>query len=610
MVINNKKVLEKVKFLFTKYAPLYKFLLGYAWACFVIEENIMKTKSTNNQRHIFDIHTANQLPNSFPFTYDDITQNPYLSIFVDQKVLNPKNNVMSLYCIKDYNGYGVCTFDEFKWRFNLFTSGDPNKDIFDGIDWNYFAISGSVIPACLQKKSPLFDCVVGPNQREEEKWGTFFTHYYGESDIDMMCNDMSVFGFTDKTNQVVEQIKKNLPDYKEGDIEVEPIKSMLIAMTKQFFTERVSHYNEHFGTNFTADELVGQLKSGEMKEYLYLIYMEHKSKYNSIIRKSGKGSNMYIKKFMEPSGINDMNIQLVSYEVTKDAQKNLMDSEIYFYVNDFRDKDNKVPDAENYMILKIGENIKFKIRSKKMPRSIELFRSKSRDFFGVVGRFHFPCVRAYYQGNNVYMMPSCITAMMTGINIDYKYFAGVRDPIDIINKYRMRGFGVLLTENEKKHMTYYNSHIKTFGGMFHIDGENKDDVLKMFTPKEINDKLYHPLVYTMGLSEDNYNKPTHTYIKTMSDLKEYYKTKYNYNSDEFGFDLFKFKTINEYGSITPLPTWLSKAYMDMKNIQETPIQRKVNDITVNDKFKKQFSNKKVIIKKKNTSKPFKPVIKD
>jgi hypothetical protein len=34
------------------------------------------------------------------------------------------------------------------------------------------------------------------------------------------------------------------------------------------------------------------------------------------------------------------------------------------------------------------------------------------------------------------------------MNLDYKYFAGSQDPINIINKYRMRGFGCWLNMNE------------------------------------------------------------------------------------------------------------------------------------------------------------------
>ena len=57
--------------------------------------------------------------------------------------------------------------------------------------------------------------------------------------------------------------------------------------------------------------------------------------------------------------------------------------------------------------------------------------------------------------NNVYILPSCITAMMTFINMDYKYFAGTNNPYDIINKY-IEGSGQfeLLNDMELKNNIY------------------------------------------------------------------------------------------------------------------------------------------------------------
>ena len=385
-----------------------------------------------------------------------------------------------------------------------------------------------------------------------------------------MCNDQSIFGFTEKVHSVIEQIKKNVTEYVEGDISIEPMKSMIVVVTKHFFEEKLQHYNETFGYNLTSDEMINQLGSNEMKEYLYLSYVENKSKSNTAIRKSNKNTNDYIKSFMKLSEQSDMNIHFVTYGSAKNVSKPL-DSDICFYVNDFRTKDKKVPEDQNFLVMKFGENVKFKIRSKKMTRCIELFRSKSQDFFGVVARFHLPCVRAYYQGDNVYMLPSCITAMMTGINIDYKYFAGVRDPIDIINKYEMRGFCTLITDQEKKHKVYYNTNVKTFGGMFYIPSNSKDDINKVFGPRELTDKIYQPLVYVNGLSKDIYNVPNVKYIKTVDDLKQAYANKHQYKSDNFGFDLFKFKTVADSGSVMPYAPWIQRAYVDMKTLNATMV---------------------------------------
>jgi hypothetical protein len=69
-----------------------------------------------------------------------------------------------------------------------------------------------------------------------------------------------------------------------------------------------------------------------------------------------------------------------------------------------------------------------------LNHKLELFPIKQDDFMNVVSSFHLPCVRGYYDGNDVYMTTSCVIAHMTLMNIDYKYFTGTKDSYDIILK--------------------------------------------------------------------------------------------------------------------------------------------------------------------------------
>ena len=52
------------------------------------------------------------------------------------------------------------------------------------------------------------------------------------------------------------------------------------------------------------------------------------------------------------------------------------------------------------------------------------------------------------------------------INLDYKYFSGSKDPIDIINKYRMRGFGTLLNEKEKIKLIEYSKNVQQWADFY------------------------------------------------------------------------------------------------------------------------------------------------
>lgn len=555
MVLNNYSVLKKMGPIINKYIVLYKYLFGYAWNSFYAEECLFKTKTVKNNRYVFDINTANLLP-YFPICSGDINQNPYITFLVSNKETDIENNCMSLYTFMEHDGYGIDTLERFRWKFNIFTTGDVNKNIFDGLNWkngnnDHYAISGSIIPAFLSIKSPLFDLVVNKLDTEDKQWLTYFNHYYKTSDIDFMCNDESVFDFMDSIYHVKGIVEKNIGD----SVRVEPIKSTSIIVHSQYLIEKINDIREYIKhPEITVEQVLDNINTNEIKEYFYRIYTTNKQKDNILYREQYKHkSNPLYEDYFKMSSIEDINIIIVTYEINKDSTV-AKDCETCFYVNDIRNQD-KVSD--NILLLKLSENIKFKFKSDKMFHSIEAFRVKSGDFFTVVGRFHLPCVRGYYNGDNVYLMSSCVTANMTGINIDYKYFAGIRDPIDILNKYRIRGFGTILNANEKQHMVIYNRNVEKMNKIFNLN--SKDSIKEFYGFKHINNAMFKEPLY-------NYNNLDYKSIITIDDLKTYYKTKYNYDVEKIGIDMFKLKTINgDDGTINPLNKWISNAFYDLVN---------------------------------------------
>ncbi len=558
-VLNNERVLEKMTPIFNKYSPIYKYLFGYGWLSLYTEECIFKTRTQKENRYVFDINTASKLP-IFPFCVNDIHQNPYMSVAISENALNSSTNCLSLPMIENHDGYGICNLDDFKKRMNIFTSGDPQKNLLNDIDWTSFGISGSIITACLMKRSPLFDYVTNANQSETEKWLTYFNHYYGESDIDLMCNKSSVFEFIDNVPKITDSIVKNIG----GNVIVESVKSMAVIITSNYLIERLEHIREYTGTQWTVEDVIKNISSDRMKEYFYRLYCDAKLEYNKkyrVLYPSDK--NEYYNCHYKLASIDDMHINLVTYEIDKN-NKVQSDSEICYFVNDFRSENNKLPESQNLLSLKISENIKFKIRGDNMLHNIETFRVRNSDFFNVVAKFHLPCVRGYFTNNNVYLLPSCITAMMTGINIDYKYFAGVRDPIDILNKYRMRGFGVLLNKKELNHMIYYIKNIPKWNEIFKVPTNRKQACEILFGAKNINHDMFKPLIYK-GHMRDIYQVKEHNYIMSVLDLIKYYREKHNYNVDKSIIDVFKLKVINKDGNVEPLKSWVSQAYYEMMN---------------------------------------------
>ncbi len=561
LVLNNSVVLDKMQPLINKYYHLYRYLFGYAWMCFYTEECIFKTKTQNDNRYVFDINTASKLP-VFPIVNKDLHMNPYLTSLVSKKVLDSEHNCLSIGMDFDNfdKNFGITTLPEFQRRFNLFTTGDVNKNIFDGIDWTSIAVSGSVIPACMQKKSPLISLVSQPEQSENDNLVTFYSHYYPDSDIDLMCNKESVFEFMDKIQDVVKVVNKNVYKTDEIQVIIEPKKTLAIVAHVDYINEKLSEINKSINKQYTYDDLKDNLSAPEVKEYFYKIYTDYKTEHNNVQRKKYTNNNILYEHFYKVTHIDDMNIYIVDNTYDKDTTVP-RDSEKYFHLNDFRSEDNKVPFDKNKMILKISENIKFKIHSNKMLHSIEAFRVKGDSFFSVVARFHLPCVRAFYTGSNIYMLPSCVTAMMTGINIDYKYFAGIRDPIDILNKYRMRGFGTILNDTEKQHMIYYNGSLNNkWNNMFSVNIKNKDSIAKFFGSQNINSNMFKPLVYLKNFPKDIYNvvNPARTFNDN-ADLIDYLRIKKDYDTQSSLINTTKLKTINNDGKVEPLKKWVIEA---------------------------------------------------
>jgi len=564
IVLNNPEILDKMSPLIEKFMPLYRYLFGYAWVCFYLEEGIFKTKASPEHRHVFDINTANKLP-FFPYCMDDIHLNPYLCSLVSNKALDISSNCMALQMISDYKDYGIDNLAGFRLKFNVFTTGKADKNIFDGIDWKHCAISGSIVPACCQKRTPLLDLVTQAGQSVEEQWATFFNHYYSDSDVDLMCNKSSLFDFIDFVHSnILHNIKKNLVSLRGENaaksVEVETVKSSGIVVSKQYIEEQIEEIRDHVGKDkYTIADVITNIKSSEIKEYFHEKYYSHKMKQNRKLRQEGRSkTNELYDDYFKPATVDEMNISIVDYEISKDSYDE-RDGDTCYYVNDFRTEANKVGADKNFMILKISESLRFKIKSEYLLHNVEVFRTKTDEFFSCVANFHLPCVRAYYNGENVFMLPSCVTALMTNINIDYKYFAGVRDPIEILNKYRVRGFGTLINEQEKLRMIEYNSVENKWNGMFSVDPKNKDKVKKLLGSKTINDEMFKPGKYMKGFPDDVYKKLNKRSVVTIAELKENYNEKYKYHPAVLGLDLFKLKTINEDGSIRPLQKWPAEA---------------------------------------------------
>jgi hypothetical protein len=306
-----------------------------------------------------------------------------------------------------------------------------------------------------------------------------------------------------------------------------------------------------------ASDVIKRVNDLEIKDFFYEVYLKYKMDAKRKLRDKRNKNDLY-NAYFKMSDMDDMNIKFVDYEIEKEKHNHGEDDYALYY-NDIVDDDKKVSYSKNIMVLKICENMKFKLKAPELLHTIEVFRISGNNYISAVAQFHLPCVRSFYDGTNVLLTTSCITAMMTGINIEYKYFAGVRDPIEILMKYQSRGFGTILNENERYHMAYYCSNIDVNNGYYKTDIKNKENIDKLFGPKSLNDEIYKIGKIKYGAPDEFFQTSNKEYVENTNDVQKWFDNKCPNLSQNIGIDLLKFKFIDEQGNITPYKSWLSDA---------------------------------------------------
>ena len=150
--------------------------------------------------------------------------------------------------------------------------------------------------------------------------------------------------------------------------------------------------------------------------------------------------------------------------------------------------------------------------------------------------------------NTVHMSPSFITAHLTYMNLNYKYVAGTKDPIEIINKYRMRGFGTWLNKYEVKLFIKYINKMEFWNNMYNINIDNKLSFKKALGFLPITHNLFKPRLY----NSNYYDNKNVRFILLEGDIYNNYRMDYvipyNYYIKRYNskiVDQFEYKnTIN------------------------------------------------------------------
>ena len=554
LILNNKEFLEISRPLFDKYKLVFKYLIGYAWITLKNEEYHIYHKMTDEDRIVFDIDTIGLLP-IYPFTFDDINQNPYACLLIDSNIMGIRKNCLTMEMMRDYSKYyGVCNSVEFKRRLNIFVNNGINKPgILNNIDWDCCAISGSVVTACGMKRNPLMDICKTDNNMgiiTDNDLSNYFFHYYNESDIDLICNKKSIYDFIDVVNSFVSKTKLSY-----NNISVSNIHTATIILSDEFILENLEAINKALGFDSTDFVNVAFVKSNfsnpEIKKYFYSkYYLEWKKEQIEYLKKENKNTtDGLIQDYLKPIPEEEFRLYTLDYELDGNVYTT-QDYEKYFYSSTNLSTNSNM-DKPKLIMAKLSESIRFKV-SNPNTKTLEIFKSRDANFFSVVSRFHMGFVRAFWNGKTLKCLPSYISSMMLQFASDYKYFASIRDPIEIVNKYRSRGFGIILNDYEKLHMAYYNSStIKDNDAnanwikMYKVNIKSKQSVENIFGVKKSSDDIFKPSKYFIGIPDDCFKNISHD---TVSGFDECFSTLITPSLS----GLAKSKAIGDNGKINPL----------------------------------------------------------
>jgi hypothetical protein len=186
------------------------------------------------------------------------------------------------------------------------------------------------------------------------------------------------------------------------------------------------------------------------------------------------------------------------------------------------------------------------------------------------------------------------------MNIDYKYVCGTKDPMEIINKNRMRGFGTWLNSEEKQVFAQYSREVQFWNNLYNINSTLSDNeaAKQIFGTLSLNNKMFRPRLFNIDEYIDSvYVDTTNRYNDsglpdTISDHENRIQTiKANKNEPEKNIYQERFdsptinqidygilKAIDAHGYIVPLEKWV------------IPMTWEVTNKSNGNKFKKSQGN--------------------
>jgi hypothetical protein len=418
--------------------------------------------------------------------------------------------------------------------------------------------------ACGMKYNSLIDiCKKNINEPlTDEDLAFYFFNFYGNADIDLICNHKSIYKFLDTVNKLIEDIK-----LLNGKPEIDQVHTASVLISDELILYEIIKLREVLeNPNADINTVIQNFNNKNIKDYFYeKYYVPWKIEQKELILNKKNSKSYAYEEYIKLISKEEFRIYKLNYEIDE-LNNSIEDYEKSIYFNDIYPLENNNIKS-NKLLLKLSENIRFKISSD-ICRTFEIFKSRNENFFSTISRFHMGFVRAFFNGKTVKCLPSYITSMMIQLSTDYKYFSSIRDPIEIVNKYRSRGFGIILNDQEKKHMILYNgikqpNKENKWVDIYNIDIKNKIIIKNMFGAYNSNCRIFKLGKYFQGLSDDCFQVANHVTVSSFDDAFVEFKT------SEFN-NILKFKAINDNGCINTLDKYIiNLGYLKINNINNS-----------------------------------------
>lgn len=575
LIINNGKVWDIMENVVSRCKPLVRYVMFYSYLSLYLQENIKKTFLNKNDTCILTLSNVCKLP-TFPYLQSDPNSHPAIAAghLINSKVI-PTDNFYGVPCFEESSVYvknqnSISDLPTFKNKLNIFLTGSSTNNVLCKMNWENIHITGSVLCACIPENPPLINIFENvPNNiinKEDYKYHRYFSEYYENSDVDVLINISDPLELYIRALKFKKDLENGINySYKiNNETIMEICRKGYFKFNYSFLINKVVPYWIEKGTNLDIKQLINNLTDIETYKYFMPFYEEARIEfYSKFIENTNMTYEECTKKypiFFAPIKYTD----IIPNFYQKNNDKNYkVELDNIININFTNEHINEEP------YFSVGENTKYKISHPTINHPLELFGVPYEDPWATINKFHIGPVRGYYDGIDVHLSISAVMSFHTNLSPDYRIMFGSNDPAEICNKYRMRGYGIILNKNEIAQLITYSENIPFWKNLYQINKTNKKSIENFLSPKKLNDNFFRPRIVNPSNFENSlyvpldYTNINTNYIETSTSLFNNLVENCKSNNTIINEIYFKHKFLKTNGKPAPLKRWMIDMAWDL-----------------------------------------------